>query len=66
MTQYDSLNVKLSYSQLNNLKSAIKNEAVVVLRLSLNIVVDEETIFPHKLLLTNRQVLGTLLGTLCY
>ena len=39
MTQYNSLNVKLSNSQLNKLKSAIKNEN-----------------FPHKLLLTNRQV----------
>ena len=27
MTQYSSLNVKLSNSQLNKLKSAIKNEA---------------------------------------
>ena len=26
MTQFDSLNVKLSNSQLNNLKSAIKNK----------------------------------------
>ena len=39
MTHYNSLNVKLSNSQLNKLKSAIKNEN-----------------FPHKLLLTNRQV----------
>ena len=56
MTQYNRLNVKLSNSQLNKLKSAIKNETGVVLRLSLNIVGDEETNFPHKLLLTNRQV----------
>ena len=56
MTQYSSLNVKLSNSQLNKLKSAIKNETEVVLRLSLNMVGDEETNFPHKLLLTNRQV----------
>ena len=33
MTQYKSLNVKLSNSQLNKLKSAIKNGADVVLRL---------------------------------
>ena len=32
MTQYNSLNVKLSNSQLNKLKSAIKNESEVVLR----------------------------------
>ena len=49
MTQYNSLNVKLSNSQLNKLKSAIKNETGVVLRLSLNIVGDDETNFPHKL-----------------
>ena len=58
MTQYNSLNVKLSNSQLNKLKSAIKNESEVVLRLSLNIIgnSDDETNFPHKLLLTERQV----------
>ena len=56
MTQHNRLNVKLSYSQLNKLKSAIKNETGVVLRLSLNMVGDDETNFPHKLLLTNRQV----------
>ena len=33
MTQYNSLNVKLSNSQLNELKSAIK-KTVVTLRLS--------------------------------
>ena len=56
MTQYNSLNVKLSNSQLNKLKSAIKNENEVVLRLSSNIIGGDETNFPHKLLLTNRQV----------
>ena len=56
MTQYNSLNVKLSNSQLNKLKSAIKNETELVLRLSSNMIVDNETNFPHKLLLSNRQV----------
>ena len=56
MTQYNSLNVKLSNSQLNNLKSAIKNKTEIVLRLSSNMVGDDESNFPHKLLLTNRQV----------
>ena len=56
MTQYNSLNVKLSDSQLHKLKSAIKNESEVVLRLSSNMIGDDETNFPHKLLLTNRQV----------
>ena len=49
MTQYNSLNVKLSNSQLNKLKSAIKNESEVVLRLSSNKIGDNETNFPHKL-----------------
>ena len=56
MTQYNSLNVKLSNSQLNKLKSAIKNKTEVVLRLSSNMVDDDVTNFPHKLLLTSRQV----------
>ena len=58
MTQYNSLNVKLSNSQLNNLKSAIKNETEVVLRLLSNIIGNNEINFPHKLLLTNRHVLN--------
>ena len=56
MTQYNSLNAKLSNSKLNKLKSAIKNKNEVVLRLSSNMIGDDETNFPHKLLLTNRQV----------
>ena len=56
MTQYNSLNVKLSISQLDKLKWAIKNETEVVLRLSSNMIGDDETNFPHKLQLTNRQV----------
>ena len=58
MTRYNSLNVKLSNSQLNNLNSAIKNKTDVTLRLSSNMIgnSDDETNFPHKLLLTNRQV----------
>ena len=56
MIQINSLNVKLSNSQLNKLKSAIKNETVVALRLSSNMIGDNETNFSHKLLLTNRQI----------
>ena len=56
MTQYNSLNVKLSNSPLNKFKSATKNENEVVLRLSSNMIGDSETNFPRKLLLTNRQV----------
>ena len=58
MTKYNSLNVRLLNSQLNKLKSAIKNQTDAFLRLSSNMIgnSDDETNFPHKLLLTNRQV----------
>ena len=58
MTQYNSLNVKLSNSQLNKLKSSTKNETDVVLRISSNMVSNsnDNTNFPHELLLTNRQI----------
>ena len=56
MTQYNSVNVKLSNSQLNKWKWPIKNKTV--LRLSSNMVCNpnDKSNFPHKLLLTNRQV----------
>ena len=59
MTQYSTLNVKLSNSQLNKLESAIKNGTEVTLNLSPNLIEssNDETNFPHKLLLTNIQVL---------
>ena len=54
-----------SNSQLNKLKSAIKNETEVISRLSSNYEdyhmignADDETNFPHKLFLTNRQVVN--------
>ena len=58
MTQYNRVNIKLSNSQLNKLKSAIKNETDVIIRLSPNMIGDsnEKGNFPHKPLLTNRQV----------
>ena len=58
MTQYSNLNVKLSNLQLNKFKSAIRDETEVVLRLSSNMIGDNETNFPHKLFLTNRQVVN--------
>ena len=58
MTQYNSLNVKQSSSKLSKLKFAIKSESEVVLRLSSNMIGDNETNFPHKLLLTNGQVVN--------
>ena len=39
MAQYNSLNARLSNSQLNQLNSAIKNETEVVLRLSSNMII---------------------------
>ena len=58
MTQYNTLNVKLSNSQLNKLKSAIKNETEVTLNLLPNSIgnSNDKTNFPHKLLLTDTQV----------
>ena len=55
MTQYNSLNVKLSNSQLNKLELSIKNETDVVLRISSNKVSNsnDNTNFPHELLLTS-------------
>ena len=60
MTQYNSLHVKLSNSQLNKLKSSVKNQTDVVLRISPNMVSNsnDNTNFPHELLLTNRQVVN--------
>ena len=51
MTQYNSLNVKLSNSQLNKLKSAIKSKADVFLRILSNMIgnSDDNTNFPHEL-----------------
>ena len=56
MAQYNSLNVKLSNSQLNKLKSAIKSKTEIVFTLSLKTIgnSDDETNFRHKFLLTNR------------
>ena len=60
MTQYNSLNVKLSNSKLNKLKSEIKNEAEVISRPSSNMIgnSDDQTNFWHKLLFTNRQIVN--------
>ena len=58
MTQYNTLNVKLSNSQLNKLISGIKNGTEVILKIFLNVAGDsnDENNFPHKLLLTNTEV----------
>ena len=53
MTQYNSLNVKLSNSLLNKLKSAIKDKTEAVSRLSSNMIENYVTNFSHKLLVSN-------------
>ena len=58
MAQYNTLNVKLSNSQLYKLKSAIKNRTEVTLNLSSNLIgsSNDEINFPPELLLTNTHV----------
>ena len=53
-----NITLKLSTSQLNKLKSGIKNVTEVTLEISLNIVGDfnHENNFKHRILLTNTQV----------
>ena len=58
MTQYNTLNVKLPNSQLNKLKSGIKNRTEVTWSLSSNLIgnFNDKTNFPHKILSTDTQV----------
>ena len=58
MTQYNSLNVKLSNPQFNKWKTTIKNETGVNLTLSSNMVGEpnDEINSSHKLLVADRQV----------
>ena len=58
MTQYNTLNVKLSYSQLNKLKSGTKNVTEVTLKLSSNVAdnSNDENHFSHKLLLPKKML----------
>ena len=53
MSQYNSVNVKLPYLQVDKLKSATRNETGVTLRLPSNMIrnSNDETNFPHELLL---------------
>ena len=57
MTQYNSLNVKLSNSQLNKLISGIKIETEVTLNFSLSMIgnSNDETNFLRKLLINDWQ-----------
>ena len=58
MTQYNRVNVRLSNLQLNKLKSAVKNENDVVIKLSPHMIGDsnDKGSFSHELLLINGQV----------
>ena len=58
MTWYNNFNVKWSNSQLNKLKSEIKNASEVTLNFSSYVIgdSDDEASSPYKLLLTDRQV----------
>ena len=53
MVEYNKVSVKLSDSQLNKLKTAVKNQTGVTLRM--NIKIFNEKNLPHELLLTTRQ-----------
>ena len=58
MTQFNFLNAKLSNSQLNKLKSGIKDDTKITLNYSSNVIGDsnDTTNFPHKVLLTDSKV----------
>ena len=58
MIQFNTLNVKWSNVQVNILQVGIKNGTEKTLDLSFNVIENsnDETNFPHKLLLTNTQV----------
>ena len=58
MLRYNTLNVGLSNSQLNKLKSGIKNGTEVNLNLSSNVIgySNDGDNFLHKLLLTDTKV----------
>ena len=53
MVEYNSVNAKLSNSQLNKLKSAVKNRQGTTLRMNDRIFNGND--LPHEFLLTTRQ-----------
>ena len=53
MVEYNKVNVKLSDSQLNKLKSVVKNRQDLTLRM--NITIFNGNNLPHELILTTRQ-----------
>ena len=53
MVEYNTVNAKLSNSQLNKLKSSVKNNKRTTLRMNARIFNGNN--LPHELLLTTRQ-----------
>ena len=53
MVEYNKINVKLSASQLNMLKTSVKNQTGVTLKMNMKIFNGND--LPHELLLTKRQ-----------
>ena len=53
MVEYSKVNVRLTYTQLKKLKTAVKDETGTILRMSLKMFNGND--FPHELLLTTRQ-----------
>ena len=53
MVEYNTINAKLSDSQLNKLKSAVKNKQRTTVRMSARMFNGNN--LPHELLLTTRQ-----------
>ena len=56
MVEYNTVNVKLSDSQLNKLKSAVKNKRETTLRMKIRMFNGNN--LPHELLLTTTQQLS--------
>ena len=56
MTQFNSVNVKLSDLQLEISKAATKNWTGVSFTLSINMIGNDKVNFPHKLFLIDRQL----------
>ena len=53
MVEYNTVNVKLSDTELKKLKTVVKNKTVASLRKSLKMLNGND--LPHELLLTKRQ-----------
>ena len=63
MVEYNTVNVKLSDSQLNKLKNAVKNKQGTTLRM--NVRMFNGNNLPHELLLTARQTTKLRNITIC-